>query len=78
MRPERMPAYAEHECGRCLDGLVHVGRPEEARTEPCPDCGGTGKVLAYLYPKPRGRRGPWPPEAAAEGEATEKEEDQRG
>lgn len=38
------------------------------RTNPCINCHGTGKILAYLYPKPKGRRGPWPPEgAAAEG-----------
>jgi hypothetical protein len=62
------PTYAERDCGRCFDGVVHVGSPTEVRTAPCPDCRGTGKVLSYLYPKPKGRRGLWPPEdAAAEG-----------
>lgn len=56
----------ERECGRCFDGAVHVGGPMEVRTAPCPNCRGTGKVLSYLYPKPEGRRGPWPPEEAAE------------
>jgi len=69
--------YVERECGRCLEGVVHVGGPAEVKTAPCPDCEGTGKTLAFLYPKPKGRRGPWPPEGAAEGETTEKE-DHRG
>jgi hypothetical protein len=60
--------YVEKECGRCFDGTVHVGGPAEVRTAPCPDCHGTGRILSYLYPKPKGRRGPWPPEGtAAEG-----------
>jgi hypothetical protein len=68
----RQPAgrqdYVERECRRCFEGVIHVGGPKEVRTAPCPDCQGTGKVLAYLYPKPKGRRGPWPPQgAAAEG-----------
>lgn len=62
MRPEEGAAYIERECGRCFDGVVHVGGPREVRTAPCANCHGTGTVLAYLYPRPRGRRGPWPPE----------------
>jgi hypothetical protein len=57
----------ERECGACFDGVVHVGGPNEVRIAPCTNCRGTGKVLSYLYPKPKGRRGPWPPEEAAEG-----------
>lgn len=68
-----MNSYVERECGRCLEGVIHVGGPTELQTAPCPSCGGTRKVLAFLYPKPRGRRGPWPPEGAAEGGATERE-----
>jgi hypothetical protein len=69
--------YAERECARCEEGHVHVGGSLEVRTVPCPDCRGTGRILCFLYPKPKGRRGPWPPEsAAAEGETTE--EDHRG
>jgi len=67
--------YVERECRRCLEGVVHIGRPTELKTAPCPDCGGAGMILAFLYPKPRGRRGPWPPQGAAEGETTEKEDD---
>lgn len=74
MGPQGEPHYAERECGWCWGGAVHIGGPEEVRTAPCPDCGGTGRVLAYLYPKPKGRRGPWPPGCAAEGETTEKED----
>jgi hypothetical protein len=68
-RTEEAPAYEERECGRCFGGAIHVGGPTEVRTSPCPDCRGTGKVLCFLYPRPKGRRGPWPPqqEAAAEG-----------
>jgi hypothetical protein len=69
VRAEEMPAYAERECGRCFGGVVHVGRPTEVRTAPCPDCHGTGKVLCFLYPKPKGRRGPWPPEGRRAGDA---------
>ncbi|QIN78353.1 hypothetical protein GBA65_07270 [Rubrobacter marinus] len=58
--------YAERGCVRCFDGVVHVGGPAEVRTAPCPDCCGTGKVLSYLYPRPKGRRGPWPPEEPAQ------------
>lgn len=67
MPPEQGSTYAERECGRCFDGAVHIGLPTEVRTAPCPNCGGTGKVLSHLYPKPKGRRGPWPPKEAAEG-----------
>lgn len=69
-----MNRYVERECGRCLKGLVHVGGPTELDTAPCPDCEGTGTILAFLYPKPRSRRGPWPPEGAAAGEPTDKED----
>ncbi len=68
MRPEEGSTYTERECGRCLDGVIHVGDPTEVRTGPCPDCRGTGRIFSYLYPKPKGHRGPWPPEeVAAEG-----------
>ena len=53
-----VPTYAERECYRCFGGVVHVGGPAEVRTIPCPDCRGTGRVLSYLYPRPKGRRGP--------------------
>ncbi len=56
-----MSEYVERECGRCIKGRVHVGTPDRVETEECPDCHGTCKVLRYLYPKPKGRRGPWPP-----------------
>ena len=60
--------YVERECLRCLGGIVHIGGPTEVRTASCPNCEGTGKVLSYLYPKPKGRRGPWPLEkTTAEG-----------
>lgn len=63
-----MSEYVERECVRCLDGVVHVGGPMEVRTAPCPNCRGTGRVLSFLYPKPKGRRGPWPPKGdVAEG-----------
>lgn len=72
MRPEKVSTYVERECGRCFDGVVHVGGPMEVRTAPCPTCHGTCKVLSYLYPKPEGRRGPWPPqEAVAENRRRE-------
>jgi hypothetical protein len=64
---EEGPTYAERECGRCFGGVVYVGGPAEVRTAPCPDCRGTGRVLAYLYPRPKGRRGPWLPEETAQG-----------
>ncbi len=59
-----MNEYVERECQRCEEGCVHVGGPCEVETEPCPDCRGTGKVLSYLYPRPKGRCGPWPPEGS--------------
>lgn len=62
-----MSEYVERECGRCIEGRVHVGAPDKVETEECPDCHGTCKILCYLYPKPKGRRGPWPPEEIAEG-----------
>lgn len=67
MPREGSSTYVERECGRCFDGIVHIGGPTEVRTALCPNCQGTGKVPTYLYPKPKGRRGPWPPEKAAEG-----------
>jgi hypothetical protein len=54
--------YAERECHHCTEGRVRLGTPTGSRTEECPACGGTGRVLSYLYPKPKGRRGPWPPQ----------------
>jgi len=64
--------YVERACPRCLGGVVHLGSPTEVRTASCPDCEGTGRVLSYLYLKPKGRRGPWPPEeTAAEGRRTD-------
>lgn len=62
-------AYAERECGRCFDGAIYVGEPTEVRIAPCPDCRGTGRVLAFLYPRPKGRRGSWPPEGRRDGDA---------
>ena len=59
-----MNQYVERECLRCEEGRIHVGKSHEVKTDDCPDCRGTGKVLSYLYPKPKGRRGPWPPEEA--------------
>ena len=50
--------YVERECPRCLGGVVHVGPPTEVRTAVCPDCNGTGRILSYLYPRPKDRRGP--------------------
>lgn len=61
-----MSDYVKRECARCLDGVIYVGGPMEVKTAPCPNCHGTGKVLSYLYPKPKSRRGPWPPIEAAE------------
>ena len=63
-----MDQYVERECLRCDRGRIDVGTPHEVKTDDCPDCKGTGKVLSYLYPKPKARRGQWPPEeVAAEG-----------
>jgi len=63
--------YVERKCLRCDEGRVHIGTVHEVRTDDCPDCEGSGKVLSYLYPKPKGRRGPWPPEkVSAEGQRT--------
>ena len=63
-----MNQYVERQCLRCEEGRIHVGTPHEVKTDLCPDCKGSGRVLSYLYPKPKGRRGPWPPkEVAAEG-----------
>ena len=61
MRSEEGSTYAVRECRRCFDGVVHIGGPNEVKTAPCSDCRGTGRVLSYIYPKPKGRRGPWPP-----------------
>jgi hypothetical protein len=57
--------YVERECGRCLGGEIHAGSPTELRKEPCPSCGGTGRAKTFLYPKPKGFRGEWPPDMAA-------------
>lgn len=62
-----MNEYVERKCGRCTGGRIPFGAPDEVETEECPDCLGTCKVLCFLYPKPKGRRGAWPPEETAEG-----------
>jgi hypothetical protein len=65
---EDAPRYVERECGRCLEGERHAGGPTELRKEPCPSCGGTGRAKAFLYPKPKGFRGEWPPQMAVRKE----------
>ncbi len=53
--------YKERECVRCFEGWIHVGTPNEVRLSICPACHGTKLFSAYLYPKPKGYRGIWPP-----------------
>lgn len=66
-----MNRYVERECTYCEEGRVHLETVHEVRTHACPDCGGTGRIFSYLYPKPKGRRGPWPPEGAAKVRRTD-------
>ena len=56
--PVDAPIYEVRGCWRCSGGSVHeaASPAEGARLAPCPECGGTGRVGVYLYPKPR-RRG---------------------
>jgi hypothetical protein len=56
--------YAERDCHHCTGGHVCIGTSTGAGTEECPTCRGTGTILCFLYPKPKGRRGSWPPEEA--------------
>lgn len=49
-----MNEYVDRECTRCEKGRVHIGGPHEVKTGLCPACCGTGKVLSYLYPRPKG------------------------
>src|SRR5215213_5619339 len=66
MQPEEgVRRYVVRECGRCIEGEIHAGSPTELRKEPCPSCGGTGRITAFLYPKPKGLRGEWPPRTIA-------------
>jgi hypothetical protein len=67
---EGVRRYVMRECGRCLEGEIHAGGPTELRKEPCPSCGGTGRAQAFLYPRPKGFRGEWPPETSAREEAS--------
>lgn len=57
--------YEERKCVRCFEGRIHVGTPNEVRLSTCPACLGTGLVSTYLYPKPKGYRGIWPPRIPA-------------
>ena len=57
--------YVERECGHCFEGEIHAGGPTELSKEPCLSCGGTGRAKAFLYPRPKGFRGQWPPETSA-------------
>jgi hypothetical protein len=71
MRTERgASTYVERECGRCFEGEIHTGGPTELSKEPCPSCSGTGRAKAFLYPKPKGFRGEWPPETSIREEAS--------
>jgi hypothetical protein len=67
---EGAPRYVERECGRCLGSEIHVGDPTELRKEPCHSCGGTGRARAFLYPRPKGFRGEWPPKRVEGEEAS--------
>lgn len=60
--------YVQRECKLCLRGEIYTGSPTELRKVPCPSCGGTRRTKAFLYPKPKGFRGEWPPETAAREE----------
>jgi hypothetical protein len=71
MRTEKgAGTYVERECGSCFEGEIHAGDPTELRKEPCHSCGGTGKVRAFLYAKPKGFRGEWPPKRTKGEEAS--------
>jgi hypothetical protein len=63
-------AYVERKCGRCFEGESHGGDPTELKKEPCHSCGGTRKVRAFLYAKPKGFRGEWPPKRTKGEEAS--------
>jgi len=58
----------ERECGRCFEGEIHAGGPAELSKELCPSCGGTGRIRAFLYPRPMRFCGEWPPETSAREE----------
>ncbi|MDX5895169.1 hypothetical protein [Rubrobacter radiotolerans] len=57
--------YEERECVRCFEGWIHVGTPNEVRLSTCPACDGTKLVSTYIYSKPKGYRGIWPPRIPA-------------
>jgi hypothetical protein len=66
MRTEKgTDTYVERECGHCFEGEIHAGGPTELSKEPRLSCGGTGRAKAFLYPRPKGFRGEWPPETSA-------------
>ena len=51
----RSGSYEERECSRCFDGLVYDGRL--GAWVGCGACSGTGRAVAFVYPKARRLRG---------------------
>ena len=46
-------SYEERECLRCFDGREYD--PERRAWVECRTCSGSGRVVVYVYPKPRRR-----------------------
>jgi hypothetical protein len=55
--------YVLRDCPFCEGGraLASSGPLDRPVHEECGRCDGEGKRRSYLYPKPKGWRGPWPP-----------------
>ena len=47
----KLGSYEERDCVACLSGLVYDGRVG------CGACSGTGRAMAFVYPKTRRLRG---------------------
>jgi hypothetical protein len=48
-------SYEERECSRCFEGLVYDG--QLGAWVGCDVCSGTGRAIAFVYPKTRRLRG---------------------
>jgi hypothetical protein len=46
-------SYEERECSRCFDGREYD--PERGAWVECRTCSGSGRVIVYVYPRPKRR-----------------------
>lgn len=63
-------SYVTRSCLICEGGMIYT-TPSDATSHPeiasCPECKGTGECRTFTYPKPKGWRGAWPPQASSGG-----------